>query len=289
MARLCESDEAEEFPELSVLLQSVVPNRIGLYSDKAVSVRLGKEQGTLKEPPKKSRENILNTPVAEHDCLKQSNEDSFKETQKIKVGKQKPLRLAHIDSLLLPIPNRVTKSHQKLQETPTKQDRGDAGVIKKPRKQKEQNFSFGRFDSQILDTLTLSEDENQSTLSDIILEDSTSDLKNKTLGSNQEQYQRSSRHFKPIGDEARQAGKWLHYPRIEPSPQVVDIVSPIKPSEPFLDKQPRKEALENTREHENALTEDTNATLSLYDFPQCLSLLASLTEIQYTLKIKISW
>ena len=285
MARLHESsDDGEEFPELSAILQSTEYSNDRLSSGKAATVKLGKEQEVVRKSPNKRGDNVSRRSSIKNCSLEPSNDASIKERQEKQVGKQKSLRLAHIDSLLLPTLNFLMKLPPDIQNNTLREDRKSTRVTNRsPRSQREQKINYSRFDLQIQDTITSSsEEEYQNALSDL---DSGNDLENKTLRPESKHYQWSSKNLNPVGGgEVRHRGRKVDDLRVG----LQQPVSSVKSSELVPDKHSRSkmQAEENAWENGNVCSEDSGANLSLYAFFPRLSLPAQLTEYSIPPKSK---
>ena len=259
MARLHESsDEAEEFPELSTLLQSVALDHARLSSGKATSIISRKGQGTVRElgggcegqAPRK------------YDIQKQSpnlTDKTPEEKQEKRVRKKKSLRVARRLPLSESLPqNPQAKSFENFVP-------GRKGSLEG---EGEPKVNYHRFSTQIQDTVESSSQDYQKELSGNIFGNSADDLKIEHPRPKPEHFQQSLRRQKPREEEDQQRGRRADDPRVEPQPPVVDLISPLKLSKFPLSKHSHseKELLKDVGEHEYAFNEDLGATLSLYVF-----------------------
>ena len=284
MARLHESsDEGEEFPELSTLLQSVALDHARPSCGKAIGIIPRNEQGTIRE----LRGKCENQVPKKYDIEKQSpslTDKTPEEEQKKRVSKQKSLRATRRLPLSESLPqNPQAKSLKEVENFVP----GRKGSL---RREGETKANYHRFNTQKQDAVKSSSQDNQKEIFDTVFDDSADDSKIEHPRPKPEYSQQSPRRQKSHREEDRLRGRRIDDPSIDSQPPVVDLISPLKVSKFPLSKHScsEQEPLKDVGEHEYAFNEDLGATLSLYVFLPPLPLPVQLTTNQRPTETKIS-
>ncbi|MCJ1381900.1 hypothetical protein MMC17_005012 [Xylographa soralifera] len=171
MARLHEiCDSEDELPDLSKILVAVDKSQQGVRNDKRSSStpqRATKAQVKSLSPSKDSTDRSLRISP-----IRGNSEASFRDLQ---ARKQKPLRLAHVNPLLLPTVNGPSNSPIK-RAIITKQSEYEGLLKEIPSRAATQTVDCTKFVADLRDSLGSTEDDASSdNLSDFIVNDSASE------------------------------------------------------------------------------------------------------------------
>ena len=248
MARLniCE-ESGDELPELSVLLGMVaLPN--------------GEEQNKQRSPRKAQRaaENVGSYPALRISEQKSPTRDSKPPRRIVKascneeqIRKQKPLRPAHVNSLLLPVALSPSKPLGHEQNVPPCSSRRSTTARDTPRRIAARKVDFSIFATELDERLeSAKEGESCDDLSDFIVSDSASEEE------------------LPIPKTTRKDGKksphksQSRYERPKDSPETIDLISPVK--NPQTVSISRQQEAPKTQTTSNVFEENPFSSLRLY-------------------------
>lgn len=254
MARLHEpSDSEDELPELLEILIAPKSSR-GRAQSKYASPR--KEQTTTNGQP-------VVSPRAEDAINTQKGLSSVRSTVTVSIGdrqarKQKPLRLAHVNSLLLPTANLFSKSPVILESL--QQKHGNDGHVKDTRRlAATQKVDYSTFVTDLQDTLELTEEEASfDDLSDFLVDDSVSEEELKRPRSaarrSPKKSERNRQTIQPLGDARLGRG-------LKEGSAIIDLISPEK--DPAVVSVSVKSKTSIKDNDENTFNVDPCATLRL--------------------------
>ena len=270
MARLHEdSDSGEEFPDLwTIMYPATQDQRKIIQSNEVESTAISKavkKERKIINTLKKERRGLQDEGNSSH-CATSVTKVSFAEKQ---VRKQKPLGLAHVNSLLLPISNISLHTPEKLQKPVTHDE--DKGVARtSPKRRAKTEVEHKMIIPDFYDAAQSTEDEeSHDSLSDFIVYDSISESETepprsiyKGRGRSPKKNQQDHNTHQPSGTNIKQN---VSKPKAEPA--VIDLVSPAKnilPTSSISLQARRSDTPTEVPELGDPYTEDPCANLRLY-------------------------
>jgi len=267
MARLHEvSDNDEEMPELSTLFNAVRSKPRDVQPSRS-SPRKAQRTTPIHRTKTVDDESARNMTISlslSENVLETSSNDS-------QAGVQKPLRLAHVNSLLLPTLHskaEPAKSPRKLQATVSvieiEKSKNGRGVRDTRKRMAAQKVDFGAFAEDLREALQQEgerhgeEEDDDDDLSDFIVSDDASEEElRQPRGMGRFPKKSQSRRGEGSGSDNDD----LHS-KLKLRPSVIDHPSPERPTRTNAEPKPKQQATS-----QEDFTKDPNANLKLYVSP----------------------
>ena len=264
MARLHEEGHSEdELPDVSTILVAIKDAQRGVQNDSRSPRKAQRDTGARLTLPLQDK-NHLNKPCSILP-VRNNVKVSFSDQQ---ARKQKSLRLAHVNSLLLPTLNGLEKSPVK-QLTISRQLANGSPLKRTPRRAAAQKLSFTTFVVDPRNTLdSAEEDVSFDDLSEFIVNDSASETELKRPLSVRKHRSRSPTYFQKNREKGKRSDddkSLSHKP--ETLPIIIDLISPDRnPSSAGRSKSYQTVPEYSVTTNENSTT-DPVSSLRLYTSP----------------------
>lgn len=251
MARLHEdSDSDEEFPHLSTIMG--LPRKTGQRQPPSSAATCGQEQ--RKEAPNRA----ISGPKDGSRALASKGAARVSCDEK-QVKKQGPLKIAHVNTLLLPIPSGPTPETKRVEKISDDSD-SEEPVRPTPRRVAKKQIDYDAFTSALSTALDSDDDQSFHDLSDFIVRDSDSELEVRSLKSPKKSIRRSPKKSSYDPDATRSSTNGTS------QSEVIDLISPDETdrgtkypkAKPRLDNAPP-----DTQANGVSSTEEPPATLRL--------------------------
>ncbi|KAI4125514.1 MAG: hypothetical protein LQ347_005363, partial [Umbilicaria vellea] len=265
MARLHEEkDSDDELPELSAVIGLHRKTDQELHSS---TTTFGQEQRKIAAGRFDKNQIVSLTVLAKEGLATASHDEK-------QVKKQRPLKIAHVNTLLLPISSGPTETTKSVQKTSDDSD-SEEPVRPTPRRVAKQQIDYSAFTSALSTALGSDDDQSLDDLSAFIVRDSDSELDVKSSDSPRTYVRRSPKKLS-------HAPKSTHgSTNIASQSEVIDLISPDKTGRVIGYRESRTRghhAPTDTQEKRVSTTEELPATLRLSADPS-LHLFITLTSI----------
>lgn len=227
MARLHqENDGDDEFPELSAI--------IGLFKKTDQGQLPSSATAREQEQRKLASGGSGDDPIIGSRLLANEGPATASHDEK-QVKKQRPLKIAHVNTLLLPIPSGPTQTTKSVQKASDDSD-SEEPVRPTPRRVAKKQIDYSAFTSALSTALDSDDDRSFDDLSDFIVRDSESELDVKSADSPRTRVRRSPKKLSHTPKTTRSSTNNTS------QSQVIDLISPDIPCRVTDDRESRTRA-----------------------------------------------
>ena len=251
MAKLHENNDSDdELPDLSAVIG--LPRKTGQGQLPSSAANSGQEQKEI-APQRASDKSIVDLRVL---AKKGATRASYDEKQ---AKKQRPLKIAHVNTLLLPISSGPIQKTESVQRTLDDSDSEDP-VRPTPRRVAKKQIDYSAFTSALSTALNSDDDQFFDDLSDFIVGDSDSELDATSLKSPRKHVRRSPKKFSYGPDTTRSSTNNTS------QPEIIDLISPDRTGRDIRhheSKIRKNSAPADTQANGISSTEELPATLRL--------------------------
>lgn len=255
MAKLHEdNDSDEEFPELSTIIGPPRKTHRGQLPSSVAACGQERRETAPETAPKKTHDKpvVASRALAERGPARASHDEK-------QIKKQRPLKIAHVNTLLLPISSASIQRTESVQKTSDDSD-SEEPVRPTPRRVAKKQIDYSAFTSALSTALDSDDDQSFDDLSDFIVRDSDSELDARFLESSRTYVRGSPKKLPHAPDTTRSS-------TINTSqPEVIDLISPDKTGRGASHRKSRitrNNDPTDTQEKGVSSTEDPPATLRL--------------------------
>ena len=251
MARLHQdNDSDDELPELSIIIG--LPGRAVQRKLPSSATKRGQEHRN-KVPSVDDEKSTVNLGALTEKSVARAACDEKQ------VKKQRPLKIAHVNSLLLPISSGPIQANEKVEKSPEYSESEEA-IRPTPRRAAKHGVDYKAFTLALSTALDSDEDQSFDDLSDFIVRDSDSDSDARPLKSPRKYIRRSPNKFPHASNTTR------YPPKNTLQSRAIDLTSPrrVGPSTIGLGSSiSRNSASPDIQAHGTSFNEELPATLRL--------------------------